>query len=133
MDSNNVKTNYQANQYSSVGNDDFNSMKGNYNTDNTNNSSKNSIFSTLEGYVNTAYEKSKVVATKVKDSDLGQKLIHTGSIAVEKVKEMDLGTKIKNTGNMTVEVLKDTTNKVVTKGTEVAVKYIYLFLAIRYG
>lgn len=105
-----VKERENTNNYSSVSSDveDFGNIKNNYKSEKI--TKKNSIFSSVTGMLNGAYEKSKQVATNMKD----------------KVVEMDIGTKIKTTGAKTVDILKDTTHVVVEKSTQVAVRIYFV-------
>jgi hypothetical protein len=114
-------------KYSSVKND-FDTVKTNYNSDTTNttsNNKSNSYLSSFNNFMGKAYEKSKDIATNVKDKvkdidfkDVATKVKESGSKTVEVIKD---------TGSKTVEVLKVTGGIVKEKGQEVIVnKYIYI-------
>jgi ADP-ribosylation factor GTPase-activating protein 1 len=96
--------------------------------DQNNNKSESSSYgylSSVGSLFGKVVEKSKSVASNVKDKvvelDLKNKVISTGSMAVEKLKET--GSVVKEKTIHGVEVLKDTSGKVLVKGKEYGVSF----------
>lgn len=102
------------------------------NTNKTESSSSSSYgyLSSVGSLFGKVVEKSKSVASNVKDKvvelDLKNKVISTGSKAVEKLKET--GSVVKEKTIHGVGVLKDTSGKVLVKGKEYGVKIFLKFI-----